>query len=299
MSIIAGELQPCAISGHEVIGELWKHRSLRLAYIAQQHMFHLSEFLKCTPMEYIQLRFRNGYDEEAQQRLTLPQSPEEAELRQDLARKYGKRGKEVEQLLSRQKKGKDIAYEVKWKELDDPKQNTYETLSKLRLLGVERMAAALDERLACAAAGTQLRPLTTREIVKHLEPFGLTEDMTCRRSISMLSAGQKSKLMLGASFWTKPHIVCLDEPTNYLDVETVEALSRALKHFRGGCVVITHNENFIDDVCEEVWDVADGRVTVRRKDGGPGRAMKAVTGGSKAQGTAKTKAAEDKKNHQQ
>jgi len=60
-------------------------------------------------------------------------------------------------------------------------------------------------------------------------------------------------------------------------------------------VVITHNENFIDDVCEEVWDVADGRVTVRRKDGGPGRAMKAVTGGSKAQGTAKTKAAEDKK----
>jgi len=154
MSIIAGELQPCAISGHEVIGELWKHRSLRLAYIAQQHMFHLSEFLKCTPMEYIQLRFRNGYDEEAQQRLTLPQSPEEAELRQDLARKYGKRGKEVEQLLSRQKKGKDIAYEVKWKELDDPKQNTYETLSKLRLLGVERMAAALDERLACAARHT-------------------------------------------------------------------------------------------------------------------------------------------------
>jgi len=287
MSMIAGELQPCDE------GELVKHRNLRLAYIAQQHMHHLHEFMKCTPLEYIQLRFRNGYDEEAQRRLTLPQDEEEANLRAELARKYGKRGKQVEQLLSRTKKGKDVLYEVKWKDLDDPKQNTQEPLSKLRLLGVERMAKALDERMACAAAGTQLRPLTTREIVKHLEPFGITEDMTCHRMISMLSAGQKSKLMLGASFWTKPHIVCLDEPTNYLDVETVEALGRALRNFRGGCVVVTHNEKFIDDVCEEIWEVADGRVTVRPKSGGPSKTMKAV-GGTKAAATERAKKAADR-----
>ena len=71
----------------------------------------------------------------------------------------------------------------------------------------------------------------TREIVKHLEPFGLTEDMMCRRASCMLSAGQKSKLMRGAAFWTKPHTVCLDEPTNYLDVETVEALQKRAAQF--------------------------------------------------------------------
>uniref|UniRef100_A0A7S0ZYN3 ABC transporter domain-containing protein n=1 Tax=Noctiluca scintillans TaxID=2966 RepID=A0A7S0ZYN3_NOCSC len=191
------------------------------------------------------------------------------------------------------KKGKEIVYEVKWKELDDQKQNTYEPLSKLRVLGVERMAAALDERIACAAAGTQLRPLTTREIVKHLEPFGLTEDMTCRRAISMLSAGQKSKLMLGAAFWTKPHIVCLDEPTNYLDVETVEALQKALRSFRGGCVVVTHNEQFIDEVCEERWHVEGGRVAVKKKNGAAGKAMKAV-GGSKNAAAAKAKVVADR-----
>lgn len=295
MSLIAGELQPTPLKEGDEVGELFKHRNLRLAYIAQQHMHHLSQFIKCTPLEYIQLRFRNGYDEEAQVRLTLPQSPEEAEIRRELAGKYGKRGKQVEALLSRQKKGKEVLYEVKWKELDDPKQNTYEPLSKLRLLGVERMAAALDERLACAAAGTQLRPLSTREIVKHLEPFGITEDMTCRRAISMLSAGQKSKLMLGAAFWTKPHIVCLDEPTNYLDVETVEALARALRNFRGGCVVVTHNEKFIDDVCEEIWEVAEGRVTVRPKGGQEGKMLKAYSS-SKAAATAKVKAKEDQAN---
>ena len=81
--------------------------------------------------------------------------------------------------------------------------------------------------------------------------FGLTEDMTCRRASSMLSAGQKSKLLLGAAFWTKPHIACLDEATNYLDVETVEALQRALRSFLGRCVVVTHNEQFIAERAQQ------------------------------------------------
>mmetsp|Transcript_12694 Transcript_12694/g.28027 ORF Transcript_12694/g.28027 Transcript_12694/m.28027 type:complete len:1323 (-) Transcript_12694:333-4301(-) len=289
MSIIAGELQPCSETGDEKdAGEMWKHKDLRVAYIAQQHMHHLSAFLSLTPKEYIQLRYRNGWDEEAQQRLTLPQNDDEREFRAEAARKYGKRGKAVEELLSRQVRNKQVMYEVKWKDLDDPKQNTYEPLSKLRLLGVERMAAALDERIACRAAGVDQRPLTQREVVNHLKEFGLTEDMTVNRKISMLSAGQKSKLMLAASFWTKPHVVLLDEPTNYLDVDTVEALARALRSFRGGCVVITHNEKFIEDVCDEIWEVADKQCKVKSKDGGPARLMKAV-GGTKAASTAKAK----------
>merc|ERR1712056_95436 len=119
-------------------------------------------------------------------------------------------GREVDNLLSRQKKGKSLQYEVKWKGLDDAKQNTYESVRTLRLLGVEKMAAALDDRLACA--DTQLRPLTTREIVKHLEPFGITEEMTTHRMVGSFSAGQKSKMMLGASMWIKPHVIAFDEP---------------------------------------------------------------------------------------
>ena len=51
--------------------------------------------------------------------------------------------------------------------------------------------AALDDRIACA--DTALRPLSTREIVKHLEPFGISEHMTCHRMIETFSAGQKSR----------------------------------------------------------------------------------------------------------
>ena len=43
--------------------QVYKHRNLRLAYIAQQHMFHLAEFMNSTPYVYIQRRYQNGYDE--------------------------------------------------------------------------------------------------------------------------------------------------------------------------------------------------------------------------------------------
>jgi len=274
LNLLAGELLPPEDEAGEV-SSVFRHRNMRLAYIAQHHFFHLSEFMKSTPLTYMQVRFRHGYDEETQKRLMLPQNEEEEVYRQEMAVKYGKRCKEVENLLSRQKKGKSIQYEVKWKGLDDPKQNTYESVQKLRLLGVEKMAAALDDRVACAE--TALRPLSTREIVTHMKPFGITEEMTTHRMISGFSAGQKSKMMLAAAMWTRPHVIAFDEPTNYLDFHTVNALARAIKLFRGGTIVVTHNEAFLAETCEEVWDVIDGRVTVRGQKERKGLAQKSQT----------------------
>jgi len=264
LNLLAGELLP----PDDEMGEassVFRHRNLRLSYIAQHHFTHLSEFTRSTPLHYMQVRFRHGWDEEAQKRLTLPQNEEEAQFRRDMAIKHGKRSKEVDTLLSRQKQGKILKYEVKWKGLDDAKQNTYESVQKLRLLGVEKMAAALDDRIACAETG--LRPLTTREIVKHLEPFGINEDMTTHRMIGSFSAGQKSKLMLGASMWIRPHVIAFDEPTNYLDFQTVQSLARAINFFKGGTIVVTHNEEFLKSTCEEIWDVQDGMVNVVGKEG--------------------------------
>ena len=52
--------------------------------------------------------------------------------------------------------------------------------------------------------------------------------------------------MLGTATWRGPHVICLDEPTNYLDCESLAALVKALKEFEGGVLVITHNHNFSD-----------------------------------------------------
>merc|ERR1712113_543188 len=179
--------------------------------------------------------------------------------RKEKAAQHGKYGKMVAAVVGRSTQQGKLTYEVKWEGMDDQKQHTFETLDKLRLLGVEGAASACNLRIS--ASSMESRPCSRREIVKHLEQFGIDEEMCCNRLIGGFSAGQKSKLALACSTWTKPHIVALDEPTNYLDQETVESLGRALKNFRGGVVVVTHSRNFIEKVCNEEWLVADGKVT--------------------------------------
>jgi len=265
LNLLCGELTPSPGPGGKAPGEMTKHRNLRLAYIAQQHMFHLSEFMNSTPYTYIQQRYKNGWDEALQKRLIEPANEEEAKMRKDLAVKYGKYANEVQDIVGRVVRSNEVLYEVQWKNLDDPKQNTLEPVSKLKMLGVASFAKAFDERQAAQAAGIDMRPLSEREIVKHLEQFGLDEDMVMRREIGGFSAGQKSKLTLGASFWTKPHIVALDEPTNYIDMETLDALVKGLARYKGGIIVISHAKEFVEQVCSETWLVEGGCIAAKTK----------------------------------
>jgi len=66
---------------------------------------------------------------------------------------------------------------------------------------------------------------------------------------------------LAAAMWSKPHLLALDEPTNYLDNDTLAALTNALKSFRGDVVMISHNVPFTEQVCSEHMTVSEGKVT--------------------------------------
>ena len=76
-----------------------------------------------------------------------------------------------------------------------------------------------------------------------------------------MSGGQRCRLVLAAAFWSMPHVICLDEPTNYLDNDTLAALTQALKNFKGAVVTISHNEAFVQEIVNEKWIVADGEIT--------------------------------------
>lgn len=266
LNLLCGELWPSPNPETKVEGEVFKNRHLRLAYIAQQHMYHLGEFINSTPSTYIQSRFKNGWDETLQERLIKPESPEEAERIKELAVKLGKKGNAVKEVIGRVVRGNEVLYEVAWENLPDQKQNTMETVAKLKMLGVSTLAKAYDERLAAQQAGIDQRPLSSREIVKHLESFGLEEELVLNRIIGGFSAGQKSKLTLGAAFWTKPHMVAFDEPTNYIDMETLDSLANGLQRFKGGVVVISHSADFIERICDETWLVEGGTITRTKKD---------------------------------
>jgi ATPase subunit of ABC transporter with duplicated ATPase domains len=271
MTLLCSEMSPSEGKDGK-IGEVSRHCNLRMAYMKQDHLTALGPFFETTSFVYISTRFKDGFDGDLQKRLLEPESEEEAQRRKTLAKEHGKYGNEVEELVSRAKLGSQMAYEVKWMTLDDPKQNTIEPISKLKAMGLEKVVIACDERIAAKAAGLDQRPLTRREIVRHCEAFGIDEEMCCNQLIKGFSAGQKVRLSLAAMFWTKPHLIALDEPTNYLDVETVEALAKALKTFRGGIVMIEPKTDFVEKVCNEKWHLEDGSIKVEKLSNGAKRA---------------------------
>merc|ERR1712036_89597 len=88
--------------------------------------------------------------------------------------------------------------------------------------------------------------------------FGLDKETASHTTIQSLSGGQKVKVVLGASMWQDPHLVVLDEPTNYLDRDGLGALTKAIEDFEGGVIIISHNKEFCNAVATEKWIMKAG-----------------------------------------
>ena len=85
---------------------------------------------------------------------------------------------------------------------------------------------------------------TAEEYRRILGGFGCTGDVATRK-MNVLSGGQKSRVAFAKLGFAQPHLLVLDEPTNHLDVETVAALAEALKQFKGGVILVSHDERLI------------------------------------------------------
>jgi elongation factor 3 len=163
----------------------------------------------------------------------------------------------IDELVARKKLKQSYEYEVSFKGLSSS-ENIWMSRDELISRGFEKKVLELDTREAQRLG--LMRPLVRREIEKHFEDFGLEAEFVTHNSMRGLSGGQKVKVVLGAATWRRPHIICLDEPTNYLDRESLAALTAALKNFEGGVLVITHNKEFSEGVCSEVWAMNNGKL---------------------------------------
>merc|ERR1712188_33148 len=124
-------------------------------------------------------------------------------------------------------------------------------------MGVQRE----DEKQA-AAAGLQTKQLTQPGIEKHLADFGVDAESASHTQINQLSGGMKVKVVLAAAMWQNPHILILGEPTNYLDREGLGALVLAIKDYKGGVLIISHNKEFCDGVATEKWIMNKGKLRI-------------------------------------
>jgi len=73
-----------------------------------------------------------------------------------------------------------------------------------------------------------------------------------KKKISLLSGGEKSRVMLGKIIAQDVNLLFLDEPTNHLDIESIEALTTAIKEFEGSSIIVTHSEELLRAVCDRL-----------------------------------------------
>ena len=80
------------------------------------------------------------------------------------------------------------------------------------------------------------------------------------QSIDTLSGGQKKRLALAKLLIEEPDVYLLDEPTNHLDIDTIEWLEKLMTEGNKTLLMVTHDRYFLDNVCNEIMEIDNGKV---------------------------------------
>ena len=262
INVLTGELLPTT-------GDVYTHENIRIAYIKQHAFAHIDHHLDKTPSEYIQWRFQTGEDRETMDRANKIITDDDVKAA-DKIYKIDGTSRRVVSIHSRRKFKNSYEYECsftlgenvgqkneKWTPMMTA-DNAWIPRNEI-LTSHQKQVAEVDQKEALASG--QFRPLVRREIEQHCSNFGLDAELVSHSRMRGLSGGQRVKVVLAACSWQRPHLIVLDEPTNYLDRDSLGALSKALKNFEGGVIIITHSSEFTENLTEEVWAVMDGKMT--------------------------------------
>ena len=79
--------------------------------------------------------------------------------------------------------------------------------------------------------------------------------------VKSLSGGEKARLLLGLATFFGPNMIILDEPTNHLDIDSRAALAEAINEFPGAVIMVSHDRYLIEACADQLWIVADHKVT--------------------------------------
>lgn len=105
-----------------------------------------------------------------------------------------------------------------------------------------------------------------KHVISYLANF-LFSGRRARSPVKVLSGGEKNRLLLARLFAKSSNVLVMDEPTNDLDLETLDLLEDLIASYEGTVIVISHDRDFIDKIATETW-VFDGQGNIESIIGG-------------------------------
>jgi len=159
--------------------------------------------------------------------------------------------------------GKSTLIKVLLGELQ-PTEGSIDHGTKLEVAYFDQHRAALDETKSVAENISEDEFITIGHQKKHvlgyLQDFLFAPDRA-RSPVSILSGGERNRLLLAKLFTKASNVLVLDEPTNDLDVETLELLEELLANYEGTLLLVSHDRSFLNNVVTStlVFE-SDGRI---------------------------------------
>jgi ABC transport system ATP-binding/permease protein len=152
-----------------------------------------------------------------------------------------------------------------------PSQGEVRLGTNVEMAYFDQLRAQLDESKSVLDNVGQGRDTITingmsRNLVGYLEDFLFTRDRV-RAPISALSGGERNRLLLARLFTQPANLVILDEPTNDLDLETLEVLEDLLLEYEGTLLLVSHDRAFLDNLVTSTL-ILDGSGNVKEYVGG-------------------------------
>ena len=139
----------------------------------------------------------------------------------------------------------------------EPTSGSLESGTQIQLCRMEQLREQLPEeaRVMDVIADGSDRVLfegRTLHVTSYLNRFLFTADKL-RTRVNLLSGGEKARLLMARLFLTPANVLVLDEPTNDLDLETLELLEDLLSSFSGTLILVSHDREFLNNLCNMVW----------------------------------------------
>lgn len=152
-----------------------------------------------------------------------------------------------------------------------PTEGTVQLGTKLEVAYFDQQRAVLDPELSVMDnlnSGSDTVTINGREkhVISYLQDFLFPAERV-RSPVSSLSGGERNRLLLARLFTQPANLLVMDEPTNDLDVETLELLEELLGEYSGTLLLVSHDRAFLDNVVTRTL-VFEGQGTVNDYVGG-------------------------------